>query len=131
MDRFSAIVEMEPLSVDDEKKLISMTYPNLDLTMVQAIAEIAGTTRSQVKSDDPKVTTSISSRLTVEMAGLLHDGFSLAEAAEVCIYPFFSDAGGADSERTFMRQLVQKYLPTNMEGSNPWETPSEVNPLTV
>lgn len=120
LDRFTAIVEMEPLGTEDEASLLRMTYPNLDQKDITAIAEIAGTTRAQVKSDDPKVTTSISSRLTVEMAGLVHDGFNLAEAAEVCIYPFFSDAGGVDSERTFMRQLVQRYLPAEGNGDSPW-----------
>jgi MoxR-like ATPase len=120
MDRFTAIVEMEPLSVDDERKLLTMTYPNLDRDMITAIAEIAGTTRQQVRSDDPKVTTSISSRLTVEMAGLIYDGFTLAEAAEVSIYPFFNDAGGVESERTFMKQLVQRYLPTTVTGADPF-----------
>ena len=121
LDRFTAIVEMEALSKDDEYKLLAMTYPNLDQQNITAIAEIAAHTRQQVKSDDQKITTSISSRLTVEMAGLIHDGFSLMEAAEVCIYPFFSDAGGADSERTYMKQLVQKYLPTTNTAA-PWET---------
>jgi hypothetical protein len=87
---------------------------------------IHGTTRQQVKSDDPKVTTSISSRLTVEMAGLVYDGFSLAESAEVCIYPFFSDAGGVDSERTFMKQLVQRYLPADGAGQTPWDVAATV-----
>jgi hypothetical protein len=121
MDRFTAIVEMEPLSVDDELKLINMTYPNLPEVSARAIAEIAGNTRTQVRSDDPKVTTSISSRLTVEMAGLIYDGFTLTEAAEVCIYPFFSDAGGVDSERTYMRQLVQKYIPSGVAAGNVWD----------
>jgi MoxR-like ATPase len=122
LDRFSAIVEMEPLSMDDELRLLTMTYPNLRQENLTAIAEIAAHTRSQVKSDDPKVTTAISSRLTVEMAGLVYDGFTLAEAAEVCIYPFFSDAGGVDSERTYMKQLVQKYLPATSNGtSTPWD----------
>ncbi len=128
MDRFSAIVEMEPLSVEDETRLLKMTYPNLADTSIKAISEIAGHTRSQVRSDDAKVTTAISSRLTVEMAGLMHDGFSLAEAAEVCIYPFFSEAGGVDSERTYMKQLVQKYFNTplypdandNADTTVPW-----------
>lgn len=110
LDRFSAIVEMEPLSKDDEINLLTQKYPSLDSMNIMAIADIASNTRLQVKSDDPKVSTSISSRLTVEMAGLINDGFSLAEAAEVCIYPFFSEAGGVDSERTYMRQLVQKYI---------------------
>jgi MoxR-like ATPase len=124
LDRFTAIVEMEPLSTIEEMALIQMTYPNLAGESIAAIAGIAGVTRAQVKSDDPKVTTSISSRMTVEMAGLMHDGFSLAEAAEVCIYPFFSDAGGTDSERTFMKQLVQKYLPTVQTSDTPWAQPT-------
>jgi hypothetical protein len=75
-----------------------------------------------MKSEDPKVTTSISSRITVEMAGLLNDGFNLAEAAEACIYPFFSSAGGNDSERTYMKQLVQKFfVDTTLQSSTPWE----------
>lgn len=120
LDRFTAVVEMEPLSVEDETKLLTMTYPTLAGDSIKAIAEIANTTRTQVRSDDPKVTTSISSRMTVEMAGLMFDGFNLAEAAEVCIYPFFSDAGGVDSERTFMKQLVQKYLPSSSTADTPW-----------
>jgi hypothetical protein len=43
------------------------------------------------------------------MAGLIYDGFELSEAAEISIYPFFSQDGGVDSERTYIKQLVQKY----------------------
>jgi nitric oxide reductase NorQ protein len=122
LDRFASIVEMEPLSKDDELNLLMMTYPDVDVKYLQSIAEIADHTRQQVKSEDPKVTTSISSRITVEMAGLLNDGFSLAETAEACIFPFFSNAGGNDSERTYMKQLVQKYLPVEGGAGTPWET---------
>jgi hypothetical protein len=51
----------------------------------------------------------VSTRASVEMAGLLYDGFDLSEAAEISIYPFFSQDGGVDSERTYIKQLVQKY----------------------
>jgi len=44
------------------------------------------------------------------LAGLLYDGFGLDEAAEVTIYPQFTDDGGIDSERTFVKQLIQKYI---------------------
>ena len=123
LDRFASVVEMEPLGKDDESNLLTMTYPEVDPDSIKAIAEIADHTRMQVKSEDPKVTTSISSRITVEMTGLLNDGFTLAEAAEACIYPFFSSAGGNDSERTYMKQLVQKYIvdPNNTTKNNPWE----------
>ena len=121
LDRFASIVEMEPLGKDDEVKLLKMTYPEVNPDHINAIADIADHTRQQVKSEDPKVTTSISSRITVEMAGLLNDGFTLAETAEACIYPFFSNSGGNDSERTYMKQLVQKYLPVTGGSDVPWE----------
>jgi nitric oxide reductase NorQ protein len=121
LDRFASVVEMEPLGKDDEYKLLTMTYPEVGESNLRAIAEIADHTRTQVRSDDPKVTTSISSRMTVEMAGLLNDGFTLAEASEACIYPFFSPAGGNDSERTYMRMLVQKYFGSDSKGDVPWE----------
>ena len=51
----------------------------------------------------------VSTRASVEMAGLIYDGFSLLESAEISIFPFFSQDGGVDSERTYIKQLVQKY----------------------
>jgi hypothetical protein len=51
---------------------------------------------------------------------LIYDGFTLSEAAEVGIYPFFSNDGGVDSERTFVKQIVQKYC------VNPDETKSDL-----
>ena len=44
------------------------------------------------------------------MAGLIYDGFDLFESAEISIFPFFSQDGGVDSERTYVKQLVQKYV---------------------
>jgi MoxR-like ATPase len=113
LDRFSAIVEMEYMNIQDETGLLAMTYPDVSRDTILAIAEIADTTRTQVSSDNPRVTTAISSRVTMEMAGLIHDGFTLEEVAEVSIYPFYSEAGGVDSERTFMKQVVQKYINTD------------------
>ena len=61
------------------------------------------------KSDTARVGSGISTRTTVELAGLLFDGFSLVEAAEVSIYPQYDYACGVDSERTFVKQIVQKF----------------------
>ena len=52
----------------------------------------------------------ISTRTSVELAGLLFDGFGLSEAAEVTIYPQYSEDGGVESERTYIKQLVQKFV---------------------
>ena len=34
----------------------------------------------------------------------------MLEIAETTIYPNFTEDGGVDSERTYIRQLVQKYI---------------------
>ena len=108
VDRF-IIIEMDALDAKNESELLRMLHPNLDKQIADDIAEIASITRKECRSESPKLTSAVSTRLCVEIAGLIEDGFSLGEAAEVCIYPFFDDAGGLDSERTYVKQVVQKY----------------------
>ena len=108
VDRF-IIVEMDTLNQHQEADLLMKLHPGVTSEQANNVAEIASMTRKEIKADAPRITNAISTRLSVEMAGLLEDGFTLAEAAEVCIYPFFDEDGGVDSERTFMKQVVQKY----------------------
>lgn len=109
VDRFVTI-EIDVLNAEQEFELLTMLYPDTDSDSLKAIAEIASHTREQVKSDVGKLNTSVSTRASVEMAGLIYDGFSLLEAAEVAIYSLYSQDGGLDSERTYIKQLVQKYM---------------------
>ena len=109
MDRF-IIVEMDVLTDVEESGLLQYMFPHLEKDLLDNVAEISHTTRMEAKSDSGKLSTGISTRTAVEMAGLLYDGFALNEAAEVTIYPQFADDGGIDSERTFVKQLVQKYV---------------------
>ena len=109
MDRFT-IVEMDVLTDEEELGLLTYMFPHVDPSLLEAVAEIAHTTRMESKSDSGKVSTGVSTRTSVEMAGLVYDGFGLDEAAEVSIYPQFADDGGVDSERTFVKQLVQKFM---------------------
>jgi len=108
VDRF-IIVEMDTLTQEQESELLMKLHPGVTSEQANNVAEISSMTRKEIKTDAPRLTNAISTRLSVEMAGLLEDGFTLAEAAEVCIYPFFDEDGGVDSERTFMKQVVQKY----------------------
>jgi hypothetical protein len=47
----------------------------------------------------------------VEMAELIMDGFSLQEISEAAIYPEYPDEGGADSERSFVKSILQMHFP--------------------
>ena len=58
----------------------------------------------------PRISGGVSTRTSVEIAGLLFDGFTLEESADITIYPQYDNDGGADSERTFVKQIVQKFM---------------------
>jgi len=109
MDRFVTI-EMDLLDKQSEFDLLKLIYPEADEYSLNALAEIASTTRELIKTDASKVSTTVSTRTNVEAAGLIYDGFTLLEAADIAILPYFSNDGGLDSERVFMKQLVQKYI---------------------
>ena len=109
LDRFVTI-EMDVLNDEQEFGLLKFMFPEVNEEDLKAVAEIAHHTRTQSKRDSGKVTAMVSTRASVEMAGLIYDGFDLFESAEISIFPFFSNDGGVDSERTYVKQLVQKYV---------------------
>jgi hypothetical protein len=88
---------------------------NVDASLIHAVADIADATRKEWRSEDGKLSTMISTRMTVRICELLADGFSLTEASEVAILPFFDVSGGADSERTFVKQIIQKHMLTEVK----------------
>jgi len=108
MDRFT-IVEMDVLNESEENSLLSYMFPNVDSNTISNVAKIASLTRTEASSDTARIPSGISTRTTVELCGLLYDGFSLQESAEVSIYPQYDNTGGVDSERTFVKQIVQKF----------------------
>jgi MoxR-like ATPase len=131
LDRFE-VIEVEPLDKDGEIALLNLLVPNQPTDVIAAIASIAAATRVEVKSESPKLANIVSTRQTIRLAELTADGFTLEEACEVVIYPFFSEAGGAESERAMMKQIVQRFLPSPYDkkdspfqsnaGKLPWET---------
>jgi hypothetical protein len=109
MDRF-IIVEMDVLNDEEEHGLLNYMFPHVDSDLLKSIAEIAYATRTESRSETGRISNGVSTRTSVEMAGLMYDGFGIDEAAEVCVYPQYSEDGGMESERTYIKQLVQKYV---------------------
>ena len=109
MDRFIT-VEMDVLNSDEEHGLLNYMFPHVDTDLLKSVSEIASSTRVESNSESGRISSGISPRTSVEIAGLLYDGFGLDEAAEVCVYPQYSNDGGVESERTYVKQLVQKYV---------------------
>ena len=107
LDRFS-LIEMNVLSEDDEYTLLKNKFPTIDDNMLLQLCNIIGDIRKEINTDSPRISTMISTRNTIEIAELLMDGFNIHEAAELLIYPLFPNDGN-DSERVFIKQLIQKY----------------------
>ena len=128
LDRFT-IIEMDSLTKDEESTLLGMMYPSVSSELLGNVAEITAMTRDEVRSESPKLTNSLSTRTAVEIGSLLYDGFSLTEAAEIAIYPFFDSSGGAQSERVFMKQFVQKFVKTGEENLFNTEDTAVNNPF--
>ena len=111
LDRFT-LFEMDILNEDQEYALLEHKFPNVNKDQLLSLSAIIGDIRKEVTSNNPKISNIISTRNSIEIAELLNDSFTIEEAAEVLIYPLFSDEGGNDSERIYIRQIVQKYLPS-------------------
>ena len=109
MDRF-VVIEMDTLSDEEEHGLLTYLYPTVDSDMLGNVAKIAFMTRSESMTENPRISSGVSTRTSVEIAGLLFDGFTLEEAADITIYPQYDADGGVDSERTFVKQIVQKFI---------------------
>ena len=109
MDRFT-VIEMDLLNDEEELGLLKYMFPTVDESELKNISSITHLTRVEAQTDNPRISSGVSTRTSVEIAGLLFDGFSLMEAADITIYPQYDATGGVDSERTFVKQIVQKFV---------------------
>jgi len=132
LDRFSRI-EIEELDKRNRVKLMQELFPNVPKQKIRNIAELADKISMDYHSDSPTVENLISTRMCVETAEYLNDGFLLSEAVEATVYPFFDKEGGAESQRAFVKQIVQSFgtetRPTLDGSSNPVDEVEEDRPL--
>ena len=113
-DRFT-VIEMDLLDKDEEYGLLKYMFPTVDEDMLENVSNITSLTRVEALSENARIASGVSTRTSVEIAGLLFDGFSLLEAANITIYPQYDATGGVDSERTFVKQIVQKFISDGTE----------------
>ena len=108
LDRFS-LFEMDVLGEEDEYSLLKGKFPSINDKLLSNLCTIVSHIRKEINSDSPRLSTMVSTRNTIEIAELLVDGFSLEDAAQLLIYPLFPNDGN-DSERVFVKQLIQKFV---------------------
>jgi hypothetical protein len=122
--RFPIKVEMDPLTGEQLKVLFSTMFPTASkkhIKMFKDLASISDDILNECKKEDASISTIIPPRSMVKMAELAMDDFTLKEIAEMTIYPEYPNDGGADSERTFVKSILQKYFP--VDAQNPIHDP--------
>lgn len=126
--RFPTIVEMKVLDAEQEMELLKIIHPTIttgQLDDFKTICKIAFDTKTQAKMEDAKITTFIPTGTVVEMAEMVLDGFSLREIVQISVYPLYGDEGGAESERLYVKQMVQKYLGKDPDPNSPINDPAK------
>jgi len=117
-DRF-AILEMDILSKLQQESLIRHACPKIDDKTVEVLTSIYDQINTELATNNGKIQTRMSTRSMIRAARHICDGFSINEALDLCIYPYFDGEGGLDSERTFVQIIAQKYVGTgNLENDN-------------
>jgi len=106
-DRFTTIVDIPLLTEQKEYDLLKLLYSDVNKELLKGIAEVAWLTREDVQSEEPKLSTIISTRSTVEQVALLIDGFRFSEVMEAIVLPMYDKEGGVESEQAYMRQVIQ------------------------
>ena len=109
LDRFT-VIEMDLLTQEEEYGLLKYMFPTVEEKTLENVSNITSLTRAEAMTENTRISSGVSTRTSVEIAGLLFDGFSLLESADITIYPQYDATGGADSERTFVKQIVQKFV---------------------
>lgn len=106
LDRFTVKIEVDILPKEQEMELVKLLCPTANMEIMESVTEIASSLRNLANQN--KLSKFVSTRAIIEMAELTVDGFTLEELAEIVIYPDYPDDGGVDSERTMVKQVVQK-----------------------
>ena len=116
--RFPVKLEMSPLTGKELTELFNILFKGRsesELDAMKTLVKISDDLLEQCKIEDAKISSFIPPSNMVEMAELVMDNFSIEEIAEATIYPEYDDNGGADSERAFVKSLIQKYIPKNVK----------------
>lgn len=115
--RFPVKLEMTPLEPDELKNLFGILFKDAtgqQKALMNLLVDIYEDIIKQCQLEDASISTIIPPANMVEMAELVIDNFTLEEIAEAAIYPEYLDEGGADSERAFMKSIMQKYFPKDV-----------------
>jgi MoxR-like ATPase len=104
-DRF-CVVELDYPSMSAEASLLT-ARTHLPRKEVYKLVAFAHACRELWRRDE--LATPVSTRMLLEAAAAVHDGFSMLEALAYTVFPLFDASAGADADRAKVRQLLQRF----------------------
>jgi nitric oxide reductase NorQ protein len=104
LDRF-AIIELDYPAEADEVEILKLRT-SIDDKVATAIVKVSNQIRQQYK--DQSLSSSVSVRHTLQVAGLVRDGFDLQQALKWTVLPLFEDSVGA-SERSSVMSIMTAF----------------------
>lgn len=130
LNRFITI-EVDRLPKADELDLLKTIRSNIKDDVLDCLTSIAEDIRKAY--NDQQIRDDLSTRIVIETADLIYDGFGFDNALELAVLTQFSDAGGAESDRTKVKLILQKYATPDDSSENlyqfdpnkktpPWKT---------
>jgi len=126
LDRF-VIVEMPTHDKRAIHSLLVKRLPELSDRAAEILSSIYTQVRMNLDSDRPTLSNQVSIRALINTAEYLLEDFTFSDAVSLCIYPFFPD-GGVNSERAFIKQIIQQYGTDKLDARR---VPSPDSPNTI
>jgi MoxR-like ATPase len=116
MNRFLCKIEMPPIKGKDlyNYMLSTKKYSKDTVEDIKVLSKIYDSIKKEAEREDGKISTILSPRQIIYMANLVNDGFSMDDIYELCILPEYEEGNSPDSERTFIAQLLQQYVSSNI-----------------
>lgn len=131
VDRFS-FIEIDLLTQQEELDLLIMRFPNTDTEMLKFLTLVSKDIRREYLSETSVISNMASTRMIVEAAELLDDGFSLSEALEATVIPIYESKGGASSERMFVLKLINRNIPKQVINKSKFASNNtKINPKNI
>lgn len=101
------LINIDYLSEADEQGILT-SRTGIAADDAKSISSFAAHCRSMWRQG--QLTTPVSTRMTLESAALVRDGFSVSEAIDAAVVPYYDDDGTAESECTKVKQVIQSKI---------------------
>jgi MoxR-like ATPase len=108
LDRFPVVLEMEFPLAKEERGILMKRCPDLSYADAQELVRFAGRQREMTREGE--FNAMISTRTLLAAGRQVAAGISRSNAIEFCILNRFAQDGGDISDRTKLRQLLQKLM---------------------